>query len=189
MELTVTKIDLASRGLLKQLAARETVLHERTVTMPEVLKWLILAGFEKTDTLILFKSLGVKSKSKSKRRVKSKSKDYTTDFEVIWDGYPKGSGKREAFIAWEKVKEKVGAHKGLPAPRVATILQVVSWKMKTDMWTLDDRKYVERLSTFLNNRRWEDEPDSPIRAEPIEKFERLAKEIHAAYLKRQEPKQ
>ncbi len=170
MELTVTKIDFASRGLLKQLAARETVAHDRTVTMPEVLKWLILAGSEKPEVLGLgFKSMSkAKSKSKSKAKRRVKSNKYTTEFAVIWEPYPNGDAKREAFEEWLLVAGKKGRHAGLDAPSLALILQTIDWKLETPTWA---KGYVEQLQKFLRRRRWEDTPSAGIYRKPIEQFE------------------
>ena len=193
-KMAMIRIDGDTRMKLKVIAA------QRNTTICGAINMLLAdAGFnaithadnayndKKTLTLNL-KSSNTKIRAVSKKKTKT-AISYTADFSIIWARYPNGRKKHEALRAWERVKKQDGIHCGLPVPSVATILQVVEWKGRTDLWKRDDRKYVEHLVTFLNNRRWEDEPDSPIRAEPIEKFERLAKEIHAAYLKRQEPKQ
>ena len=71
------------------------------------------------------------------------------NFDQFWKSYPKKVGKGAAFKAWRKhkcesisnrVTESIGPHK------------------TCDMWTKEDGRYIPNPATFLNQRRWEDEP-------------------------------
>jgi hypothetical protein len=75
----------------------------------------------------------------------SRSK-YSDDFENFWFTYPNKQGKVEAFKTWKKLSsaEKASAVADVPLRLAA------NWAGKE----LDDLPYG---STYLNNRRWEDE--------------------------------
>lgn len=72
----------------------------------------------------------------------------TTPFEAFWDIYPRKVGRKLAKIVWWKLteEEKTSAIKGLRL-----------WK-QAEQWQREDGKYVPYASTFLQQRRWEDEP-------------------------------
>ncbi len=67
---------------------------------------------------------------------------------MFWDLYPRKVGKTKAVKAWIAMNslEKANAIVGLRL-----------WK-KTEQWNRDSGKYVPYASTFLAQRRWEDEP-------------------------------
>lgn len=67
-------------------------------------------------------------------------------FDSFWQAYPKKVGKPSATRAWKKVK------KG----EIEQIMQGLGrWKL-SDQW--QDAQYIPHPSTFLNDRRWQDEP-------------------------------
>lgn len=70
------------------------------------------------------------------------------DFQEFWEQYPRKVGKFNARKAWAKLdsKERLSAIKGLKL-----WCQTVQWQSSGGM-------YIPYASTFLNQRRWEDEP-------------------------------
>jgi len=72
----------------------------------------------------------------------------TAQFGVFWDLYPRKVGKAKATTLWRKLKseEELDAIRGLKL-----------WK-QTEQWQREDGKYIPYASTFLAQRRWEDEP-------------------------------
>jgi len=75
------------------------------------------------------------------------TKDSTSvGFTEFWKAYPNKTGKGAAEKSWEKQK-----------PDLATVLAALSWQTKQDAWTKDQGKFIPHPSTYLNQRRWEDE--------------------------------
>jgi hypothetical protein len=88
--------------------------------------------------------------TKGKVKVKVKNpKDYSEEFLAFWELYPNKKSKAEAFKAWQKH----GCSK-----LNGQIAVALAWQGKTDDWTKENGKYVPMASTYLNKKRWEDEP-------------------------------
>lgn len=79
------------------------------------------------------------------------SVNYPEDFLKIWNTYPLKLGKYEGFKAFKKLK----CHNGDTERIIKSILE--HWE--TDAWQKDDGRFIPRLSTFLNQRRFEDFED------------------------------
>jgi len=59
---------------------------------------------------------------------------------------PNKTGKGAAEKSWQKQQ-----------PDLATVLAALAWQTKQDAWTKDQGKFIPHPSTYLNQRRWEDE--------------------------------
>lgn len=78
------------------------------------------------------------------------SAKYTEDFLKIWDSYPRKVGKMAAFKAFQKLECENGD--------VEQIIQSIDdhwWHDRS--WARQEGKFIPHLSTFLNQRRFEDE--------------------------------
>lgn len=83
-------------------------------------------------------------------RKKVSKKDYTSDFETFWNLYPRKAAKPDAFKAFSRaMKEKV------PLETIVTGLKKFTFS--------DEVQYVPLPATWLNKRRWEDQPSSDYR--------------------------
>jgi hypothetical protein len=69
-------------------------------------------------------------------------------FSAFWDIYPRRVGKFKAEKIWRKLSE---------SEQQAAIQGVGLWK-QTYQWQVGDGMFIPYGSTFLNQRRWEDEP-------------------------------
>jgi DNA replication protein DnaC len=71
-----------------------------------------------------------------------------SDFESFWKIYPRKVGRMKAEKLWRKMStsEKISAVHGLGL-----------WK-QTLQWQISGGIYIPYASTFLAQRRWEDEP-------------------------------
>lgn len=88
----------------------------------------------------------VVSKQGSARKGRGDATEYAADFEAIWHGctpLPRGS-KFKAFKAWERLK-----------PSSTLVLSVFAKWRTTDGWR---RGFEPHMSTWLNDRGWENEP-------------------------------
>ena len=73
-----------------------------------------------------------------------------SSFEKFWTLYPKRTGKGAAEKAWSKIKA--------PSETLALITTALSWQVKSEQWTKDGGQYIPMPATYLNQRRWEDQP-------------------------------
>ena len=71
-------------------------------------------------------------------------------FAEFWAAYPKKVGKGDAERAWKKVSG--------PAAVLALITEALRWQRVSDQWLKDGGQYVPNPATYINQRRWEDEP-------------------------------
>lgn len=78
---------------------------------------------------------------------KKNSDSYTDSFQTFWDAYPKKTGKGKAFDIWKKVKAD---------GKLSKILKALSWQATSSQWV---DGFIPLPSTYLNQRRWDDEPD------------------------------
>lgn len=70
-------------------------------------------------------------------------------FASFWQAYPRHVGKAAALRAWTRLA---------PSPDlVATILDALAWQGQQAGWLKDDGAFIPHASTWLNQRRWEDE--------------------------------
>ena len=72
-------------------------------------------------------------------------------FEEFWGVYPKKVGKGAARKAWEKLRPDQDL--------VRKIMSAVKRYQRTDQWQRDGGQYIPNPATWLNQERWEDEPE------------------------------
>lgn len=79
-------------------------------------------------------------------------------FERFWGAYPKKKGKEAARRAWKKL-----------APDMAlcrVMAEALDRQKQSEDWRKDGGQFIPYPSTWLNGRRWEDEPDKSRGPEP-----------------------
>jgi hypothetical protein len=108
------------------------------------------------------------SKKKSKEK---KAIEYTEPFLRFWDAYPKKVGKGAAAKSWNDKIEK-------PDQTVHQILDALEWQKRSHDWTRDEGRYIPYPSTYLNQRRWEDEPPEVSKVDTGEKLPAWMKELY-----------
>lgn len=72
---------------------------------------------------------------------------YTADFLAFWRLYPNRVKKPVAAAAWEAER-----------PDLAEVLAALSWQTRLPDWLKEGGRFVPHPSTYINQRRWEDEP-------------------------------
>jgi len=80
-------------------------------------------------------------------------------FNDFWKEYPRKVGKPAAQRAWKKTPPRT------PYDNIMAGLK--RWK-QTEQWQKEGGKFIPHPATFLNQRRWEDDP--PARGQDIDKF-------------------
>ena len=73
------------------------------------------------------------------------------DFAQFWSAYPRKIGKGAAEKSWSKIKMDDALFK--------TVLDAVESQKKSNQWKRDNGQYIPNPSTWLNQKRWEDELD------------------------------
>jgi hypothetical protein len=92
---------------------------------------------------------GEQSKRK-KRASASGGNGYTPEFLEVWATYPRTEGKFAAFKAYQKIQ---------PGQELREkIIASIQEHAADETWQRDGGRYIPHLSTFLNQRRFEDEP-------------------------------
>jgi len=76
-----------------------------------------------------------------------KKESYPKPFLDFWTAYPRKVGKGAALRAYQKIKA--------PRPGLNQILASIKAHEKTEQWK--SKTLIPHPSTFLNERRWEDE--------------------------------
>lgn len=71
-------------------------------------------------------------------------------FAKFWKIYPRKEGKGDAEKAWKKIKK--------PSETFFAIEAALSWQTPSEQWTKDNGKFIPHPASYLNKRRWEDEP-------------------------------
>ena len=70
-------------------------------------------------------------------------------FEEFWKAYPKKIGKGYAFECFKKIR--------VSRSLLDTMLEAIAKQKKSDMWKRDKCQYIPNPSTWLNQKRWEDD--------------------------------
>jgi hypothetical protein len=84
-----------------------------------------------------------------KRSTAAADEGYSPEFERFWKTYPRRVAKDKAWRAWRKAKA---------LPPVEELITAVEQHMLTDQWRKDRGEFIPHPATWLNQRRWEDEP-------------------------------
>lgn len=89
---------------------------------------------------------------KPKKRLKQTNRKevYSETFETFWAAYPdqRKGAKKVAYIAWRRIDEDESI-------LLQLCLKALAWQNESDSWK---QGYVPMPATYLNQRRWEDEP-------------------------------
>jgi len=76
--------------------------------------------------------------------------NYGADFLSFWNAYPRRVGKGAAWRAWQRER-----------PDLAQVLGALAWQTRSAEWCREGGTYVPHPTTYINHRRWEDEPKKP----------------------------
>jgi hypothetical protein len=74
---------------------------------------------------------------------------YNLDFNKFWESYPKKTGKGYAYQCWKKIKT--------PKPTLEILIESIKLHTESNQWKDQSGKFIPNPSTWLNQRRWEDE--------------------------------
>ena len=85
---------------------------------------------------------------------------YSADFLAFWKVYPRKVKKPAAAYAWQSEQ-----------PDLATVIEALAWQTRLEEWTKEGGTYVPHPASYINGRRWEDEPPAsrPVAPAPAPK--------------------
>ena len=83
-------------------------------------------------------------------------------FDRFWEAYPKKRGKQEARKAWDKLKPDLALCRTMSA--------ALNREKASKEWAKEGGQYIPYPATWLNGRRWEDEPSVSAQAEHREVY-------------------
>lgn len=90
-----------------------------------------------------------RTKSRRTRREKSVPDHDPEAFEAFWSAYPRKDNRKKSIEAWDKLK---------PDKRLCRIMYDALKRQCCDpQWAEDGGKYIPMFSTWLNQRRWENQ--------------------------------
>jgi hypothetical protein len=92
------------------------------------------------------------TKTKTETQTKTAPDGDGGRFARFWEAYPKKVGKGDAERAWKKVAK--------PSEALDGILEALRWQRMSRQWMKDGGQYIPNPATYLNQRRWEDEPEN-----------------------------
>lgn len=101
------------------------------------------------------KSKEINTNKESKKESISRKRaddDFSQGFDDFWSLYPRKVVKQTARKIWAKLKPDDDLQQ--------TILSDIRRRVKGE-WNGKDMQYIPHPSTYLNQRRWEDEPSAP----------------------------
>lgn len=68
-------------------------------------------------------------------------------FVLFWNNYPKKVGKGKAEAAWKKLR-----------PNIDKVLKTLSWQKNSKEWFKENGSFIPHPTTYINGKRWLDEP-------------------------------
>ena len=111
-------------------------------------------GIRKIEKGVLEKSkdnnTSINNKLNSKNQYKNNGESANEDFEVFWREYPKHKGKPVAEKAFAKAIRKI---------ELEVMLEAIRRQKQSGQWRKDNGQYIPYPATWLNQERWNDEPD------------------------------
>lgn len=96
----------------------------------------------------------ISTSSSPTARVGDSKSGYSEDFLEFWGAYPKKIGKGAAYKIYLKLK--------LTNKEKAEIITALKWQRNSDQWLKQNGQFIPYPATYLNQRRWEDEPENDI---------------------------
>ena len=110
----------------------------------------VYGGSERTRSLPSEEEEEAKTESKSKAK-SNPNTSRASAFDAFWSAYPKKVGKGAAEKAFSKLSPAL-----LPQ-----MLSAIDTQKKSDQWKKDGGQFIPNPTTWLNQRRWEDELPKP----------------------------
>lgn len=138
---------------LKALAFRiRTSESKLKQSLTKLSHWLI----QDDDKLISDCHQVVIPETETETETYTEAETYLCAFNEFWLAYPKKTGKDAALKAWR-----------LKRPRIDDVMYALSWQRKSWQWLRDNGQYIPNPATYINQGRWQDEPQTETMEAPF----------------------
>ena len=107
-------------------------------------------GSSENATDPLQKHNGTRRENATHNNKKTNKNEYTCACAQFWKAYPKKQDKAKAQKAFDKLRPDQAL--------LDQILAALEWQTRSADWTKDGGRFIPLASTYINGRRWEDEP-------------------------------
>lgn len=98
----------------------------------------------------------IKQEQKKSNEIKDEQKKQVAElFDEFWASYPRHEAKATALKAFEKLKPD--------KELLSRMLLAIDKYKKSEQWQESGGKYIPHPATWLNQKRWEDEPPAPMK--------------------------
>lgn len=134
------KIGFWNESCRRRLQIRES--KSNTARNSANKRWLC-----KGNTNAMPMHVGIDAIKDIKERKGKKVNIYTPEFEKFYEAYPKKESKATAQVSWNKQN-----------PVLDEVLKALSWQCKQEQWIKEKGQFIPMPATYLNQRRWEDQP-------------------------------
>lgn len=142
---------LTSRGIQKryfEAVSRRKVLEvDESILLVNVTQICKDVDIKRKNVNISSKNANISKQSKGEESIPPISP--MGDFERFWNAYPRHTAKANATKAFNKLKPDDAL--------IDKMLKAIEQQKKSDQWQRDNGQYIPHPSTWLNQRRWEDE--------------------------------
>jgi hypothetical protein len=118
-----------------------------------------------------YSDLGSRSSSSS-----AGADGYSPEFLAFWKLYPRKTAKGLAWKAWKAIKA--------PRPSLEELEAAIERYKATDQWQTESGRFIPHPATWLNQRRWEDEPQTKIGGPRMSEKERKTMGVLEDYMRR-----
>jgi hypothetical protein len=134
---------LLVKMVLEQQIEQQTSSTNRLIT---ILNW---DQYQKSNNESNSKVTTTEQQRNTLKELKKERKEIPLcpDFEAFWSIYPKKTARHKAFESWLKNN-----------PPLDICLKTLEWQKKSEQWQKDRGQFIPLPATWLNQRRWEDEP-------------------------------
>ena len=87
-----------------------------------------------------------------KQECKELKEVYTSNFLAFWKSYPRKVGKGAAYKSWKRIKKFDGF--------MDSLFTALNIQKESDQWARNNGQFIPHPTTWLNQRRWEDETET-----------------------------
>jgi hypothetical protein len=77
-----------------------------------------------------------------------------TQFDQFWAAYPKKTGRGDAEKSWARMR-----------PPLDDVLDALGWQSQQQSWVKEKGQFIPMPSTWINQKRWLDQPTEPTRTD------------------------
>ena len=147
-------------GVIPSFSAHQVINNrEKESELPEPLEYIECDACSTREPRVNHASQAERKGKEGNKERKGRDIDasitrQSNGFNEFWSAYPRKVGKGDAEKSWAKLK-----------PPIAEVLNALEWQRQQLKWIEDRGNFIPNPSTYINQKRWLDEPTKIIRAD------------------------